>query len=70
MFFMITIILGINQDVVDEYHDELIKILHKHLVHQIHEVGRCISQAKRHDSELKYWVEKAVLGISDGLIFI
>jgi hypothetical protein len=50
MFLMITIILGIDQDVVDEYHDELIKILYKHLVHQIHEVGRCIGQAKRHDS--------------------
>jgi hypothetical protein len=36
---MTTIILGINQNVVDEYHDKLIKILHEHLVHQIHEVG-------------------------------
>ena len=52
MILMITIILGINQNVIDEYHDELIKVLHEHLVHQIHEVGWCISQAKRHDSEL------------------
>jgi hypothetical protein len=43
MFLMITIILGINQNVVDEYHDELIKVLREHLVHQIHEVGWCIS---------------------------
>jgi hypothetical protein len=39
MFLMITIILGINQNVVDEYHDKSIKILHEHLVNQIHEVG-------------------------------
>jgi hypothetical protein len=52
MFLMITIILGIHQNDIDEYHEELIKILHKNLVHQIHEVGQCISQAKRHDSEL------------------
>jgi hypothetical protein len=43
MFLMITIILGIDQNIVDEYHDESIKILHEHLVHQIHEVGWCIS---------------------------
>jgi hypothetical protein len=52
MFVMITIILGINQNVVDEYHDEPIMILHEHLIHQIHEVGWCISEAKRHDREL------------------
>jgi hypothetical protein len=40
---MITVILGINQNVIDEYHDELIKILHEHLIHHIHEVGWCIS---------------------------
>jgi hypothetical protein len=43
MFLMITIILGINQNVVDEYHNELIKILHEHFVHQIHEASWCIS---------------------------
>jgi hypothetical protein len=43
MFLMITIILGIAQNIVDEYHDESIKILHEHLVHQIHEVDWCIS---------------------------
>jgi hypothetical protein len=52
MLFMIIVILGINLNVVDEYHDELIKILHEHIVHQIYEVGWCISQAKQHDSEL------------------
>jgi hypothetical protein len=40
---MITIILGINQNVIIEYNNKLIEILHEHLVHQIHEVGWCIS---------------------------
>jgi hypothetical protein len=39
---MITIILGIYENVVDEYHNEFIEILHEHLVHQNHEVGWCI----------------------------
>jgi hypothetical protein len=43
MFLMITIILGIDQNVVNEYHDEPIKTLYEHLVHHIHEVGWCIS---------------------------
>jgi hypothetical protein len=42
MFLMITIILGIYEDVVDEYHDESIELLHEHLVHHIHEVDWCI----------------------------
>jgi hypothetical protein len=28
---------------VDENHDESIKILHEHLIHQIHKIGWCIS---------------------------
>jgi hypothetical protein len=43
MFLVITIILRINKNIADEYHNESIKILHEHLVHQIHEVGWCIS---------------------------
>jgi hypothetical protein len=39
---MTTIILGIYEKLIDEYHDEFIEILHEHLVHQIHEVGWCI----------------------------
>jgi hypothetical protein len=43
MFLMITITLGINKNIVDEYHDEPAKILHEHLIHQIHKIGWCIS---------------------------
>jgi hypothetical protein len=52
MFLMLSIILGINQNVFNEYHNKLIKIFHGHLIHKIHEVGWCIGQAKRHDCEL------------------
>jgi hypothetical protein len=52
MFLMLSIILGINQNVFNVYHNKLIKIFHEHLIHQIHEVGWCIGQAKRQDCEL------------------
>jgi hypothetical protein len=41
MFF---IALGLNQHTIDE----LVQIFHKVRVHQIHIVGQCISQSKRH----------------------
>jgi ABC-type uncharacterized transport system substrate-binding protein len=43
MFLMFSITFEIDQNAIDEYHDELIKLFHKHLIHQIHEVGWCIS---------------------------
>ena len=46
---MISIILGVNKYVIDEYHDEFIEILHEHLVHQIHEVGWCMSHPDLRD---------------------
>jgi hypothetical protein len=38
----------VDQYIIDEHHDILVQILHKNLVHQIHKVGWCISQSKRH----------------------
>jgi hypothetical protein len=38
--------LGVNQYVIDEHYDELVQIIHKVLVHQIHRVGQSISQSK------------------------
>jgi hypothetical protein len=38
--------LLVNQYNIDEYHDKLVQLLHKNLVHQIHKVGRSISQSK------------------------
>jgi hypothetical protein len=45
MFFFI---FGVDQYIIDEHHNKLVQILHKDLVHQIHKVGRYISQSKRY----------------------
>jgi hypothetical protein len=48
MFFVFVFILSADQYIIDEHYDKLVQILHKDLVHQIHKVGWCISQFKRH----------------------
>jgi Holliday junction resolvasome RuvABC endonuclease subunit len=72
MFLMITITLGINKNIVDEYYDEYVQILHKHLILQTHEVvGALVSPNDITMNSYKpYQVKKSVLGISNGLIFI
>jgi hypothetical protein len=42
MLLMLFLVLGLIQDVINENHNKLVQILHKDLVHQVHEVGRCI----------------------------
>jgi hypothetical protein len=34
---------SVDQYIIDEYYNKLVQILHENLVHQLHEVGRCIS---------------------------
>jgi hypothetical protein len=43
---MLFLILGVNQDVVDEHYHKLIQIHYKNHVHQIHEVDKNICQLK------------------------
>jgi hypothetical protein len=64
MFLMITITLGINNNIV--YED------HEHLILQIHKIAGALVSPNdiTMNSYKPYQVEKAVLGISDGLIFI
>ena len=50
---MLFFIFGIHKDVINEDNDKLIKVLHEHSIHQIHEIGRGIGQSKGHYSELK-----------------
>src|ERR1044071_8214754 len=52
MCLMLLLILGIDQYIINENHNELVQELHKHLVHHIHEVCRSISQSKGHNSVL------------------
>jgi GTP-binding protein EngB required for normal cell division len=33
------LIPGVHQNIINEYHHELVEILHEHFIHQIHEVG-------------------------------
>jgi hypothetical protein len=50
---MLFLHLGIDQNVVNEHHYKFVKELHEHLVHEIHEVGRGVGQAKGHHGVLK-----------------
>ena len=38
---MLFFALRINQNVINEYHHKLVKIIHEYTVHQVHEEGRC-----------------------------
>jgi hypothetical protein len=40
------------EDLINEDHYKLIQLFHKHLVHEVHEVGKCIGQSKGHNSVL------------------
>ena len=46
MLLMFLFVLRLDQYIINEHHDELIQKLHKHLVHHVHEIGRCVSQTK------------------------
>ena len=39
VFLMFLLIFGIDQDVVDENHNELIKFQYEYRVHKVHEIG-------------------------------
>jgi hypothetical protein len=39
MFLMITFILRIDKNIVDEHYDVSVQILHKHLIHQVHKIA-------------------------------
>ncbi|KAJ0548769.1 hypothetical protein HanIR_Chr08g0387521 [Helianthus annuus] len=52
VMFVFLLTLRIDQDVVDEYNNELIQVRLAHSVHKIHEDRRCICQSKRHNQKL------------------
>jgi hypothetical protein len=52
MLFMLFFILGLDQDVINEYHDKLVQLWHEYGVHQIHEMCRSIGDSKRHNQIL------------------
>jgi hypothetical protein len=44
--------LRIYKNVINEHHDKLGQLQHENIVHEIHEVCRCIRQPKRHNKIL------------------
>jgi hypothetical protein len=44
--------LGIDQDVVNEYHDKLVQLQHEYGVHHVYEMCRSIGESKRHNQIL------------------
>jgi hypothetical protein len=65
MFLMFFLCLGVNQDIIDENHNKLIQVLHKHLIHEIHEIGRGIRKPKAHYGILIKSIPGAKCGFRD-----
>ena len=48
MLFMLCLVLGIDQNVIDENHDELVKFWHEYRVHEIHVIGGSVCETESH----------------------
>jgi hypothetical protein len=48
MFGMLFIVFGIDKDIIDKHHYEIVELHHKHGVHEVHEVGWGICETKGH----------------------
>jgi hypothetical protein len=46
MLLMFFLILGVDQDVINEYNDKLDQLWHEHRIHQVHEMCRSIGEFK------------------------
>jgi signal recognition particle receptor subunit beta len=52
MFGVIVLALRIDENIIDKDQDKFIKLRHEHGVHEVHEVGRSISESEGHNQEL------------------
>jgi hypothetical protein len=52
MLCMLFFTLGIDQDVINKYHDKLVQLWHEYGVHQVHEMCMSIGESKRHNQIL------------------
>jgi hypothetical protein len=52
MLLMLWLILGIYKNIINKYHHELVKVVHEHTIHQVHEVSWRIRQTELNDREL------------------
>ena len=48
MLLVFILALGVNEDVINEYHHKFIQEVHKHLVHHMHKECRSIGEAEGH----------------------
>jgi hypothetical protein len=48
MFLMFSFHLGVNQNVINEDINKPIQVLHKHRIHEIHEIGWGIRRSEGH----------------------
>jgi hypothetical protein len=39
MFLMLFFRFGENKDIINEYHNKLVEVIHEDLIHEVHEVG-------------------------------
>ena len=62
---MLFLIFGVDEDVVDEHNHELVEVLHEHLIHHPHEVGRGVGQSKRHHGALVQSVSRGERSLGD-----
>jgi hypothetical protein len=46
MLFMLLLILGIYEDIINEHYYELVEVVHEHTIHQLHEESWHIRQFK------------------------
>jgi hypothetical protein len=46
MLCMLFFALGIDQDIINEYHYKLVQLQHEYKVHQVHEMYRSIGEFK------------------------
>jgi hypothetical protein len=52
VFGVFFLTFGIDENVVDEDHDEFVRLRHEHGVHEVHEVGWGICKSERHYQDL------------------
>ena len=46
MSFMIFLGLNVDENVINEYYDERVKVFTEDFIHEIHKCSRCISESK------------------------
>jgi hypothetical protein len=46
VLFMLLLVLGIYEDIINEHYYELVEVVHEYTIHQVHEESWCIRQTE------------------------